>query len=116
MEDETISVALDIMNDSNSLWTDFHLNMGTGTGSDFVPVGPKNPGCHFPINPEPEDLTDNFTFDPMSDEDNNWFSGSLPVGSSAQFRLDIIVPDPNNLGEMDFALRSSPTVVPEPST
>lgn len=95
-------------------WTDYHLQLGFGTGADFVP-SPAGDGLDFDapdynstLNMAP------FTTIVVGEDDIDAYDGVFPHLSFTNFEFTIDVPD----GIERFTVRQYPTIaeVPEPAS
>lgn len=110
-----------VANISGQTWTDFHMQLGFGFGSQFTPV-PGNCGVGFTTVPMP--TSGSFNLRGVSSSSIDWGGGRpVPTGTSAVFGFSINVEDlspcipvgsrlPNGYV---FTLRETPTI-PEPTT
>lgn len=110
----------EVINFTGVTWTDFHFELGFGTGENFMPSS-VNDGLDFDFpdkNPTP---TNDATPDPMDPpqplfqnlmhmEDSIWWDNGK-VDTLIVFEYSIDVPD----GITQFTLRQRPTTAPEPS-
>jgi PEP-CTERM motif-containing protein len=106
-------------NTTGTPWTDFHFQLGTGLGSDFVPfTGATNQGIDFLTSPGP---STSLLFAVLSQATDaiTWSGDLVPIGSAAGFSFSFTVPDVPAGAPFVFVLRTFPTVaevpVPEPS-
>ncbi len=118
-----------VVNNSGVAWTDFHFQLGFGTGASFVPVG-AGVGLDFDTpggNPAPTSsvftsLNHQANLVEWSGATVNYLGGPAGAPFSAAFSLSIDIPDglaalhPESVNR--FTLRSFPTAraVPEPTT
>lgn len=117
-----------VINNTGIVWTDFHFQLGFGTGADFVPVGPGF-GLDFDT-PEGDPPPTSTVFPVLNHQPNlvewsgatvNYLGGGAGPFSVA-FSLSIDIPDGlaalHPQGVNRFTLRSFPTAqqVPEPMT
>jgi hypothetical protein len=115
-----------VINNSGVTWTDFHFQLGFGSGANFVPAG-AGIGLDFDTpTGDPTPTSSVFTALTHGPTVLNWNGGTVnDLGSggppfSVAFSLSIDVPDglaaihPQGLNR--FTLRAFPTAVPEPGT
>ncbi len=103
-------------NNTGTPWTDFHFQLGTGLGNNFVPfTGATNQGIDFLTSPIPTSSV--FTSLGQVTDALSWSGGLVPDSSGVDFTFSFTVPDGVDPGG-PFALRTFPTVaaVPEPTT
>ena len=109
----------DVTNNTGVNWTDFHFELGFGTGNNFVQSSallvfdPTNPAG-----------SDSFLNGVQGDYTVDWTNGGIANGATGIFEVQIIVPDtalalpPGYVlgqNQYDFTLRQYPTV-PEASS
>ena len=116
-----------VVNNSGVTWTDFHFQLGFGTGANFVPAG-AGIGLDFDTaTGDPVPTSSAFTVLTHLPTIINWDGGTVNyLGGgggppfSVAFSLSIDVPDglsaihPQGLNR--FTLRAFPTAVPEPAS
>lgn len=117
-----IELEKDVVNASGFDWTDFHMELGFGTGDNFVPISgtPLAGLLSFGDAPPPADVSGAFDLTGFG-PGTQWYDGSLPQGGIANFWMLICI-DPL-LDELDgtldgmttFTLRQYATV-PEPAS
>jgi hypothetical protein len=102
-----------IFNNTPVTWTDFHLELGFGTGDAFVSAGSGTTGLDFDA-PDFDDEPESTIFPVVEfTDDAIWWSGAtMPYGFWDVQYVDIDVPD----GITEFTVRLTPSMVPEPTT
>jgi PEP-CTERM motif len=124
---------LGIINHTGVAWTDFHFELGFGSGAGFVQANPAS-GLDFDTpNRDPTPTASNFTILNHQAETIDWSGGSILNGQTAFFTFSVDVPDwsaaipvgfetrdsQGNITGYRFALRQTPSIdapVPEPGT
>ncbi len=100
-----------VSNDTGIDWTDYHLELGFGTGTSFV-ISPPGDGLDF----DWPDQNSPFVFTPFTtvnvNEDTiDCFGGVILAGSFYNFGFSIDVPE----GITEFTVRQWPTIGPVPT-
>jgi hypothetical protein len=98
-----------VFNATGVAWTDYHFELGTGSGNGFVrPFD----GLAFVENPPP--VSTAFTNHVQQQDSVVWSGGVVPAGGGVNFLLQVDVPD----GLSQFTLRQFPstTGVPQPGS
>ena len=92
-------------------WTDYHLQLGFGTGAGFVPSGPGD-GLDFdaPDYDSPFDFAPFTTVNPGEDGVDA-YGGTFPTGAFHVISFPFDVPN----GITEFTIRQYPTISPTPT-
>jgi hypothetical protein len=110
--DETVT------NNTGVTWTDFHFQLGTGFGNNFVQYGAGAP-VTFDLSvtnvfPDPNSSNTMTLVNATANELDFNQPNPIPNGATAVFEVQILVAD-NAVTPFNFTLREYPTV-PEPSS
>ncbi|MGH9321992.1 MAG: PEP-CTERM sorting domain-containing protein [Vicinamibacteria bacterium] len=111
-----------LVNNTGQTWTDYHFELGFGTGASFVPSGIVDLLDFDTPDMDPSPTSSVFTVLNHQPNTLEWSGGSVPAISSVFFTLAFDVPDGleafNPSGLNRFTLRQFPTTaaVPEPGT
>jgi hypothetical protein len=109
----TYFVAEGITNNTTSTWSDYHEQIGNGSGEGFTLSS--NPVTFV----TPADLTYSNTAFPdlsVSSDEIDYSGGAVAPGQAINLTFSITVPDGDGVSPYDFTLRQFPTVVPEPAS
>jgi len=104
-----------VFNDTGTTWTDYHMQLGFGLGTDFVPSSPGDD-----LDFDAPDFNSPFSLNPfltvdVFEDDIDAYDGSIPDFTFVSpFVFTIDVPD----GISTFTIRQFPTTdfIPEPSS
>jgi hypothetical protein len=113
----TFAFTGNVTNSTGTPWTDYHFQLGSGLGANFVPfTGATNLGIDFLSIPAP---TSDFMTRGQAPDALSWSGGIVPSGKPVNFGFSFTVPDVPGVNGFEFALRQFPSVgeaaVPEPS-
>jgi hypothetical protein len=108
----TYLVTEGITNDTNQTWTDYHEQLGTGTGSAFVPG---NTPVQFLLPTDTSYTNPAFPTRSVTASEIDYTGGAVVPLEAITLTFSITVPDSVTGGVYDFTLRQYPTV-PEPTT
>lgn len=91
-------------------WTDYHVELGFGTGAGFV-ISPPGDGLDF----DAPDVDSPMQFSPFTtvvigEDTIDAFDGIVPIGGFNVFEFSIDVPN----GITEFTVRQYPTTAPVP--
>ena len=113
-----------LVNNTSSLWTGFHYELGFGTGANFIRSTSADLLDLDAPDGDPVPTSGNFSVFDLETDTLEWSGGSVPFVSSLSQAFSIDVPDNlstlNPGGQNRFTLRQSPTTssaaIPEPAT
>ena len=111
-----------LVNNTGLTWTDYHFELGFGTGAGFVRSGAIDLLDFDTPDMDPSPTSSVFTVLDHQPDTLDWSGGSVPAISSVFFTLAFDVPDGleafNPSGLNRFTLRQFPTTasIPEPGT
>ena len=110
-----IAIDKDVENKTGIKWTDFHVDLGTGLGDNFVKsIG--GDGLSFSTTPAPRDELGLLTNAKMTEDTVDFTGGSgIESGQRTAFWLGLVITDPDGDGMTTFTIRQRATI-PEPST
>jgi hypothetical protein len=106
-------------------WSGFRLQIGRGTGANFVPIGdvvsPEVQPPRFDLQLDPAPTASKFATVATSPYEIVWSNGTMEPGFGSVFLgLSFSIDTPDDLlpsgGATSFTLRQTPIPVPEPST
>ncbi len=114
----TFAFTGNVTNSTGTSWTDFHFQLGSGLGANFVHfIEATNQGIDFLAIPVP--TSDVFTTLGQATDALSWSGGPVSSGGVVNFGFSFTVPDVSGVSGFEFSLRQFPSVaeaaVPEPS-
>lgn len=105
-------IAEGVFNASGVAWNDYHVQLGFGTGANFVLANPSL-GLSFDATPAPSSV--DLPVTALTAQELGYSGGLIPTNSGLSLSFTIDVPDINREG-FTFTLRQYPSLVPEPAS